>query len=84
MIAAALFVLTAAVNLVSAFFLPDPLPRLLARNASGKVPFLILGALLVGAAGAMAAFSPKKTRWLITEGLLVAMDFVVIAVNLFA
>ena len=83
LIAAALFVLTAAVNLVSAFFLPAVLPRLLAENVSETVPFLIVGALLVGASGAMAAFGPSKTRWLITQGLLTVMDFTVIAVNLF-
>lgn len=80
--AAALLAATAAVNVVSAFFLPEKLPALVSSPMS-SLAFLIAGILLVGVSGAMAVFGPSKKRWIVTEALLTAMDIVVVAVNLF-
>lgn len=81
--AAALLAVTAAVNLISSFFLPERLPALAASNVSATLPFLIGGILLVGVSGVMAVFGPSKKRWIVTQAILVFADLAVVAVNLF-
>lgn len=81
--AAGMLAVTALLNTVSLFFLPETLtPVFFAAQRITSLQFLASGILLVGVCGVMAVFGPKKKKWLVMQGALTALNVFLVVYNL--
>lgn len=79
-----LLAVTAVLNIISLFLLPDTLtPVLFAAQRISSLHFLSGGILLVGVCGIMAVFGPKPKKWIAMESALAVLNIGLVLYNLF-
>lgn len=77
--ACVLFVCVATLNIVFQFFAPPELVLPLTGSMISSLVLVIAGILVVGLAGIMTVFSPRRKYWFICQVLLSLADTVLIA-----
>ena len=74
-----LFVAVATLNIVFQFFAPPELVLPLTGSTISSLILVIAGIVVVGLAGIMTVFSPRRKYWFICQVLLSLADAVLIA-----